>query len=99
MHNSAGSDAPDSGLALLMLPLIERGRDALRTYIATLPPDAQPLGGPRSVGSSIDVVTHADFVANPALCLRYVVQNSAPTHVLCEDGALCALIAKRTSTW
>lgn len=82
-----------------MEPVLERGREALKAYIRALPPRSQPMGGDRSVEKSMAIVTYEDFVANPALCLRYVVQNKASTHILCEDGHLCALFAKHTSTF
>ncbi len=82
-----------------MQPLLERGRQALRLYIASLAKKRWPIGGPDSVRGSIDIVTHADFVLNAALCLRHVVNNSAPTHILSPAGAIIAIIAKHSKTW
>lgn len=89
----------DHATALLMEPLLARGRAALRVYIESLPMEGRPLGGPRSVETSINILTFADFCSNPALCFYYVVRNRSPTHILCEDGRICAIFAKHTTTW
>ena len=89
----------DVELAKAIVPLLERGGEELRAYINGLPPWGQPLGGAKAIGKSIHIVTHADFCAHPALVLRYVVESKVPVHVLCEDGHLCALLAKHTSTF
>jgi len=82
-----------------MLPLLERGREALRTYIRALPDGEGPIGGARSIGRSIDIVTHDDFCKHAALVMRHVIHNRSPTHILCADGALCALIESRPTSW
>lgn len=77
-----------------MHPLFERGREALRAYVSALPNEARPLGGPGAV-DSIRVVCLDDFVAHARLCVRNVVANGVLTHVLCEEGHLCAILERR----
>lgn len=94
---SAVLHTPDTSAALGMEPLLDRGRAALRAYIDGLPVEEQPLGGARAVSEAMLVVTHDDFVAYAALCVRHVIRNGAHLNVLCENGALCAVFDKRTS--
>ncbi len=70
-----------------MVPLLERGEEAFRAVCAS-------RAGERLYGT-FHVVTQADYVAHPLLCLRHVVHNGS-VHILCEDGALFALLARLT---
>lgn len=83
----------------LMAPLFERGREALRTFIATLPEKDWPLGGPDAARAVSFIITKADFVSHAALCFDHVTNNGALVHVLCETGAICAIFEKRTVKW
>lgn len=67
-----------------MRPLLERGADA---YIERCLARAEILHG------EFHIVTQADYVAQPLLCLRHAVQFG-PVHILCEGGALFALLAQ-----
>lgn len=86
-------DAPCEDTALRMLPLFERGRAALKAYIARYPPFDRPVLG------NMNVITRADFVANADLCLQHIERNDATAHVLYESGAICILVQKRQTTW
>jgi len=87
-------NAPEVHTALRMMPLFERGREALRLKLCELPARDRPIGG-----MNIDVVTYDDFVTQAALILRHVVVNGAATHILCQDGSLVALIERRIGNW
>lgn len=87
--------APDTETAMRMLPLLDRGREALHAHLASLPAVARPM----VVGNSLSVVTEADYVANAILLLRHVCRNGAPTHILCTDGHLCALLEHLPEKW
>ena len=83
-----------------MEPLLVRGRQALRAYTMSRPhSNAHAMDMLVGTSASLDVVTHGDFLANAALVLRHVTRNAAPTHVLCESGALCTLIERRIGSW
>ncbi len=88
-----GHECADAATAARMVPLLHRGREALRRHIAALPVEAQPMGGTEAA-RSVFVVTAEDFARHPLLCLRHAVVNGAPTHILCEGGELCALLAR-----
>lgn len=79
-----------------MVPLLERGRIAYRKHTLerqnVSPDDRDMLVG---TGRSIDVVTYEDFLENTSLVLHHVVSNGHPTHILCENGAICSLIERR----
>ena len=83
-----------------MMPLLDRGREALRAYT-----NAQPFADDirrKMVLSALDtihVVTHQDFVESAALVLRHVVKNGTPTHILLENGSLVAVVERRIGTW
>ncbi len=80
------SPEPDREIATQMVPLLERGEEAFRVLCASR--------GERFCGT-FHVVTQVDYVAYPLLCLRHAVHNAA-VHILCEDGALFALLARLT---
>lgn len=94
------SHAPEAHTALRMAPLFDRGLAALRAYTESRPHvDDLHRDMLLTTAAGLDVVTHADFIANAALVLRHVIHNGAPTHVLCDNGAMCALIERRAGTW
>ncbi len=70
--------------AAAMRPLLERGADAFLDYCAAR---AELLHG------VVHVVTQADYVAHPLLCLHHAVY-AGPVHILCDGGAVFALLAK-----
>lgn len=72
-----------------MVPLFERGREALRQYVLTLRPGDRP-----ALAQQMEVVTYEDFVKETELVFRHCVHNGATVHVLCESGALCLLLEK-----
>lgn len=86
-------------LARAMVPLLERGDEALRAHIASLPASAGPVLG--SGLGVLHVVTEEDFAANAMLCLRFVTSEAArkPMHILCANGALCALLEQLSARW
>lgn len=81
-------------LARQMVPLLERGTEALRAKLATMPSkyDARAAIG-------IDVVTEEDFATEARLILRHVVHHGTPTHILCSNGSLCALLERLAPKW
>lgn len=86
-------------LARAMVPLLERGDEALRAHIASLPASSGPI-----VGTGIGVlyvVTEEDFAAHALLCLRFVTSEAArkPMHILCANGAICALLEQLSARW
>lgn len=89
----------DAEVARKMAVLVARGREALAVYIEGLPLDEQPLGGRRAVPQDFPVVTRADYVAFADLCLEHVITNGVCLHVLCENGAIGAVLDKRFSKW
>lgn len=66
-----------------MRPLLERGADAFLDRCAS----REELHG------TIWVVTQADYVASPLLCLRHAVKVG-PVHILCDGGVVFALLAQ-----
>ncbi len=76
------------GMALAIMPLLERGSEALKTRYASIPKKDRPIG------LSIAVVTEEDFVRNSRLILRHVCASGTSTHILCESGVLCLLIER-----
>lgn len=71
-----------------MVPLLERGREALRLKYAHLPRgDAR-----RPIGLTVDVVTEEDFLANASLTLRYICTNLTQVRIICSYGDLCVRI-------
>lgn len=91
--------APEVHTALRMLPLLERGREALLVYIRSRNIEERRRQVLLSTATTISVVTHADYVANAALCLRHVEHNGVSTHILNENGALCVVLAQRIEDW
>jgi hypothetical protein len=95
--------APKEEVAIRMVPILERGTEALRFYIVSIP--LIELGDEvrrqllLTTSRSLHVVTHSDFIDQPALCLEHVVINDIPLHILCPNGSLYALVEKRHSTW
>jgi hypothetical protein len=75
-------------VALAMIPLLERGTEALRAKFAHLAKEDRPIG------LSVEVVLEADFVAYPALVLQHVCKNVPACHVLCADDSFCLLIGR-----
>lgn len=78
----------DPGVALAMLPLLERGTEALRLKFANVPLADRPIG------LTVDVVTEFDFIRYPALVLAHVCRNGTSTHILCASGVLCSLLER-----
>ncbi len=72
-----------------MVPLLERGQEAFRLRCALRPKSEQQFYG------TISVVTQADFGANALLCLAHAVHDG-PVHILCDDGAMFALLTRLT---
>ncbi len=68
--------------------MIARGRAAFEAYVRGIyPVTDRPVGA-----DHLAVVTSQDFIAEPALCLRYVAADR-PLYVL-EDGAVYALLCR-----
>ncbi len=67
-----------------MRPLLARGADAFLDRCASR---AVLLHG------TVHVVTQADYVARPMLCLEHAVRVG-PIHILCDGGAMFALLAQ-----
>lgn len=83
---------PDLETARRMVPLLERGEEALRRELATRPAQSRPQG-------SVDLVTQSDFAQHAILCLRHVQRNAPSLHILCDDGASVALLQCLTGKW
>ena len=80
---------PDVAVTIAMAPLIERGRAAMTAYELALSPRDRLV-----LPITVDVVTEADFVASPLLCLHHAVRNGQATHILSPDGTIAALIER-----
>lgn len=81
---SPNTDAPPPAPAEEMRPLLARGADAFLDRC---------LARGEVFHGTIYVVTQADYVGRPMLCLRHAV-DVGPLHILCDGGEIFALLAQ-----